>query len=157
MAAKNKGGRPAALQSDDNTLEVVRGLGRIQATTKECAAVLGVSEPTFIKFKKDNPRAQEAYEQGLETGKASLRRYQFDLAKKGNATMQIWLGKQLLGQRDQKDIGGPGGGPIPVIDLSKIADMSDEELDTVERALIRLGFAGSDQGGEAKEAGEQAG
>lgn len=32
-------------------------------------------------------------------GKMSLRRYQFELAKK-NASMAIWLGKQYLGQSD---------------------------------------------------------
>ena len=30
-----------------------------------------------------------------------MRRSQFDLAKKGNATMLIWLGKQYLGQTDK--------------------------------------------------------
>ena len=36
-------------------------------------------------------------------GKISLRRYQFELAKR-NATMAIWLGKQYLGQRDEVEI-----------------------------------------------------
>lgn len=102
--AKNKGGRPPALKPDARTLKQIRGLGQIQATTKECAAVLGVSEPTFIKFKKDNPEAAEAFECGQAEGRASLRRMQFDAAKKGNATMLIWLGKQLLDQKDKQDI-----------------------------------------------------
>lgn len=33
----------------------------------------------------------------------SLRRQQIALAEKGNATMLIWLGKQLLGQSDKVD------------------------------------------------------
>ena len=33
-------------------------------------------------------------------GRISLRRTQFELAKK-NATLSIWLGKQYLGQRDE--------------------------------------------------------
>jgi len=156
-AAKNKGGRPPSLKPDTKTLKNLKGLGQIQATTKECAAVLGVSEPTFIKFKKDNPQAAEAYEFGLEEGKASLRRMQFTAARKGNATMLVWLGKQLLGQRDHRDLGGPNGGPIPVMDFSKIHDMTDEELDTVERALVRLGFAVSDQGGTPEEGGQPEG
>ena len=35
------------------------------------------------------------------TGKISLRRWQFKSAEAGNVTMQIWLGKQYLGQREQ--------------------------------------------------------
>jgi hypothetical protein len=34
------------------------------------------------------------------TLRVSLRRHQLKLAEKGNAAMQIWLGKQILGQRD---------------------------------------------------------
>lgn len=33
----------------------------------------------------------------------SLRIWQFDSAKKGNVTMQIWLGKQYLGQSDNPE------------------------------------------------------
>lgn len=36
-------------------------------------------------------------------GKASLRRYQWKAAEGGNVTMQIWLGKQYLGQRDTSE------------------------------------------------------
>ena len=35
--------------------------------------------------------------------KVSLRRQQIELAKTGNPTMLIWLGKQLLEQRDKAD------------------------------------------------------
>jgi hypothetical protein len=42
----------------------------------------------------------------LESGKGdcqlSLRRAQLETALGGNATMQIWLGKQLLGQKDSR-------------------------------------------------------
>jgi hypothetical protein len=40
-------------------------------------------------------------EKGRETAKASLRRFQWKSAAGGNVTMQIWLGKQLLGQTDK--------------------------------------------------------
>ena len=43
----------------------------------------------------------DAYKKFSATGKTSLRRHQFDLAKKGNAAMLIWLGKQYLGQSDK--------------------------------------------------------
>lgn len=37
---------------------------------------------------------------GRHKGRLSVRREQFKLLQAGNATMGIWLGKQLLGQRD---------------------------------------------------------
>ena len=52
-----------------------------------------------------------------EVGKASLRSAQFKAALAGNATMLIWMGKQLLGQRDKLDheVTGKDGGPIQTI------------------------------------------
>lgn len=99
----NKGGRPKSLVPDAKTLKQIRGLGQIQATTKESAAVLGVTEPTFINFKKRHLEAAEAYADGKEEGKASLRRMQMESARKGNTSMQIWLGKQQFGQRDKNE------------------------------------------------------
>ncbi|WP_420411613.1 hypothetical protein [Roseibium sp.] len=143
---KNKGGRPPALEANEKTLKQIKGLGQIQATTKECAAVLGVSEPTFIKFKKDNPEAAEALDFGQHEGRASLRRLQFKAAEKGNAAMLIWLGKQLLGQRDTKEISGPNGGPIPTIDLS---EATDEQLETLEAFFGPIaGGSGDDDAGD---------
>ena len=42
----------------------------------------------------------DIYKKLSSGGKKSLRRMQFELADK-NATMAIWLGKQILGQRDE--------------------------------------------------------
>ena len=50
------------------------------------------------------------------------------LLEQGNATMGVWLGKQLLGQRDmaQTEVTGKDGGPIMTIaafrELVKIAE-----------------------------------
>ena len=38
---------------------------------------------------------------GRNLGKMSLRRMQFEKAQSGNTTMLIWLGKQILGQKDR--------------------------------------------------------
>lgn len=100
---KNKGGRPPKLTPDENTLGIVRGLGNIQATTKECASVLGVSEPTYLKFKSDHPEVAEHYAEGAGQGLASLRRTQFRMAET-NASMAIWLGKQYLDQSDKQQV-----------------------------------------------------
>ena len=98
---KNKGGRPQKLLPDDETIKRVEGLGQIQCTTREAAAVLGVCHDTFLKFIDQHEKAKKAFEDGKENGKASLRRMQLKSAQNGNITMQIWLGKQLLGQKDQ--------------------------------------------------------
>lgn len=103
--AGNKGaGRPPALQPDKRTLATIRGLGRIQATTRECAAVLGVSHPTFLSFIQKHPEAAEVLDQGKQMGTRSLRRQQFKAAENGNPTMLVWLGKQYLGQSDKQEI-----------------------------------------------------
>ncbi|MBM7045428.1 hypothetical protein [Rhizobium lusitanum] len=102
-ADKNKGGRPPSLVADAATMKTLKGLGEIQATTRECAAVLSVSHQTFIAFLQREPDAAEALERGKEMGKTSLRRTQFRLAQK-NASMAIFLGKNYLDQTDKQDI-----------------------------------------------------
>jgi hypothetical protein len=87
-----------------DTIEQLRALGSIQCTQEEAAAVLRVSRATLWRFFVAYPEAVEAFDEGKEEGKASLRRAQFKSALAGNAAMQIWLGKQLLGQRDKHDI-----------------------------------------------------
>lgn len=91
--------RPIALHPDEKTFAIIEGLARIQCTQSEAAAVLGVSRFTVLKFFKRHPQARDRWENGLASGKASLRRNQFKLSET-NAAMAIWLGKQFLGQRE---------------------------------------------------------
>lgn len=94
-------GRPPKLTETDEILKQIEGLGRIQCTMKEAAAVLRVHRDTFGDFIRSHQKAKDAWENGLESGRASLRRLQFKSAEAGNATMQIWLGKQWLDQKDR--------------------------------------------------------
>jgi len=87
-----------------DTIEQLRELGRIQCTQDEAASVLRVGRTTLWRFMRAYPEAAEAFDAGALEGKASLRRWQFMSAAGGNAAMQIWLGKQLLGQRDKHDV-----------------------------------------------------
>ena len=41
---------------------------------------------------------------GAEKGKMRLRQMQWRAADKGNVTMLIWLGKQILGQADKSEV-----------------------------------------------------
>lgn len=70
-------------------------LAAIHCTNEEIAAVLGCSSDTLTR------RFAEHIKKGKANGRASLRRQQWALAQNNNATMLIWLGKQLLGQTDK--------------------------------------------------------
>ena len=73
----------------------------LQCTSEEIASCLHISKDTLYD------KVQEHYGESFSTvfkkfsehGKTSLRRNQFVLSRK-NASMAIWLGKQMLGQRD---------------------------------------------------------
>jgi hypothetical protein len=108
MAGKKKParGRPPKMELNDDTLQKIAALRKIQCTEEEAASVLGVSQPTFSRFLNKHKKASEAWDHGVNAGKVSLRRMQYKLAEKGNATMLIWLGKQYLGQKDQRHIEG---------------------------------------------------
>ena len=77
--AKNKGGRPK-IEIDLKQVEALAGL---QCTDEEIAAVLGVSTDTVGRRKQEEGSSfVEVYNRGKEKGKASLRRYQWESAKK---------------------------------------------------------------------------
>lgn len=86
-------GRPK-LQID---AEQVEKLASIHCTMNEIAAIMGCSVDTLEN------RFSDVIEKGRDKGKASLRRLQWQTAQSGSAAMQIWLGKQLLGQRDRHE------------------------------------------------------
>ena len=126
--APNKSGRPRKLTPTPDNLKALEGLGRIQCTTREGAAYFKVSEPTYLKFLADFPEAAEAIDAGKGMGRVSLRRLQFEMAKK-HAVLCIFLGKQYLGQRDRQELTGADGGPI------QYANMSEADIDARLAAL----------------------
>lgn len=73
----------------------IEKLANIQCTQEEIASFIGVSVRTLQR----DEEFCRIYKKGQENGKMSLRRIQFDLAKR-NTSMAIFLGKQYLGQRD---------------------------------------------------------
>ena len=76
--------------------EVVEKLASIQCTQEEIANFLNLSVRTLQR----DEEFCRLYKKGQENGKMSLRRTQFKIAEKGNASMAIFLGKQYLGQKD---------------------------------------------------------
>lgn len=139
LPPRKKTGRPPALAADTKTLKTIEGLGKIQATTRECAAVLNVSHQTFISFMNAHPEVGAAMEKGKEGGKTSLRRTQFALAKK-NAGMAIFLGKNYLDQTDRQDISQSVTVDVTVTDARS----------KLERLLLRQHGAGADTDGARK-------
>src|SRR5712672_1533142 len=97
-------------------LELAEKLAHIQCTQTEIASTLGVSVDTLAR----NKNFAEIYKRGSEGGRKSLRRMQFESASKGSIAMQIWLGKQYLGQSDHMT--------SEVRQLPSLRDFSSQEL-----------------------------
>lgn len=94
-----QGGRPRK----EIDIDQLRNMARIQCTAEECAGVFECSPDTLDRRLKEEGYGGFAdfYKRYSDEGRASLRREQWKLAQKGNPTMLIWLGKQMLGQRDK--------------------------------------------------------
>lgn len=79
---------------------------------EEIGSILGCSVNTLER------RFGDVIEKGRSNLRMSLRREQVRLALGGDRTMLIWLGKQLLGQRDTQQMEHSGGVEIKIIDES---------------------------------------
>jgi len=84
-------GRPRLVIDKD----LLENLASIQCTMNEMASVLGCSVDTLERNYADTIK------KGKDHGRASLRRLQWQGAQGGNPTMLIWLGKQVLEQKDK--------------------------------------------------------
>ena len=93
---KNKGGRPK-IAIDMARVEQLAAIG---CTQQEIASDLGVTVETMASRKGFSA----TYKKGMDKGCMSLRHKQFNLALAGDRTMLIWLGKQLLGQTDKREV-----------------------------------------------------
>ena len=98
-----KGGRPR-IEVD---WKVIDGLLKIQCTGEEIASFNDVDYDTINARCKDDKKMgfSDYSKQKRFGGKPSLRRAQWMLAVEDkNPTMLIWLGKQMLEQRDKQDL-----------------------------------------------------
>lgn len=107
---------------------ILSGLAAIQCTYAEMSAVIGVDESTLRRT------YAALIEKERESGKMSLRRAQFSNALKGNTVMQIWLGKQYLGQKDKHEIAGEDGA-IPMLVIRR-EDATTDDLSAGVRAAL---------------------
>lgn len=111
-----KNGRP--LKHID--FDLVEKLAAICCTSDEIAAVTGVCKRTLEN------KALEFIQRGRNRGRAALRREQFRMAKAGNPTMLVWLGKQWLAQTDRHDLTVRPGAEL---DKAPVDSMTAAELD----------------------------
>jgi len=81
-------------------------LMQLQCTLQEIAGFFDVDERTIERrcheFFKES--FVDVYKKQTGVGKTSLRRLQWKSAQNGNVSMQIWLGKQYLGQTDKSEM-----------------------------------------------------
>jgi len=101
----------------------------LQCTKEEICGFFDVTDKTLERWCKRIYKKgfSEVFAQKRGSGKISLRRSQFELAKK-NANMAIWLGKQYLAQRepDSRTDSRPLGSENNLLD----AIMGAGEVDT---------------------------
>ena len=132
---KHKGGRPKIKINYDEVLK----WAKLHCTQEEIASGLNLHLNTCRR----DPEFMVVYKKGMELGRKSLRRLQFEKAEGrpaelvrddgGNVilndkkrpmilrpgyapdtTMQIWLGKQLLEQKDKVELGSDKDNPFAV-------------------------------------------
>ncbi len=76
----------------------------------------GNASTRTIESRRRQPEFAAVMNRGRAKGRISVRRAQMRLMDAGNAAIAIWLGKQLLGQRDVTplELSGPSGEPVQI-------------------------------------------
>ena len=87
--------RPKKYNIDTKQLEKLAAFG---CTDTEIASFFGCSTDLIRKSYSEN------LTKGRDAGKIRLRKLQWNAAEKGNVTMLIWLGKQVLGQVEKSEV-----------------------------------------------------
>ncbi len=96
---KNKGGRP----KKDIDFDELQKLCNMHCTQDEICDFFDVDDKTLTArlTEAGYDGFSDFYKKHLGVGKISIRRMQWASAKKGSVAMQVWLGKQYLGQREK--------------------------------------------------------
>lgn len=94
--AKNLGGRPRV----EIDLKMMASLADLLCTATDCATFFGCGISTIDRRLKEAGWAGYSafFHRHSARARVRLRQAQWESANAGNATMQIWLGKQYLGQ-----------------------------------------------------------
>jgi hypothetical protein len=120
---------PAGRPKKEIDYNAVERLAALMCTQEEIANYLDISVRTLLR----DDEFCHIYKKGLDKGKMSIRRQQYKSAEDGNVTMQIWLGKQYLNQRDRSEITNKDA--VDKLDsLLEQFDDTDEEAQEVTEA-----------------------
>lgn len=90
------------------SIELIEKLAKVGCSNESIAIQCGCSVDTLTR------RFADVLSKSREGMKTSLRIWQLELARKGNATMLIWLGKQLLGQKENNMMDDEGISEIEI-------------------------------------------
>jgi len=118
-------------------IEQLKKLLMLQCTKIECAAFFEITKPTL------EARIREAGHEGFQQfadiyrqpGRISLRRHQWKSAEAGNIAMQIWLGKQWLGQAEKVENKTEFNASIPDALPAKQADAVREWASSIQQRI----------------------
>jgi hypothetical protein len=123
VSPKNPEGRPPAI-IDLVTVERAASIG---CPVEEIAALLGIGRRTLYDHIERDPAVADALEKGRGTGRATIRRMQWEKAQAGDTSMLIWLGKVMCGQKDTSAVvlTGPNNGPVQSQSVSVTVPMND--------------------------------
>jgi hypothetical protein len=135
------GGRPRFIFGK-HACECLAWLAGAGNTIEDAARIVTVSKSTLERaIAKEGSPASEAWAAGKSHLNNRLRVAQVELAiDDKNPTMQIWLGKQLLGQRDYKriEVTGAGGGPLEISEGGEYLELLGQKIVELQRSRRKV-------------------
>lgn len=113
--------------------EVVDDYLQSHCEGSEIAGTFGIDPQTLYRAcKRDHKIDFEVYKQQKRShGKGILKHTQFQTALNGNVTMQIWLGKQYLGQADKSEVNST----IRKVEVEWLDPLAKDDSDTITDSI----------------------
>ena len=97
---------PSEWRRADFDLDLLEKLAALGVTVQEAASIFSVSRSTMNRRLRE-PAYRRAWDRGQVNVKIALRRAQLKRALEGSDPMLIWMGKQLLGQKNHPEPSEP--------------------------------------------------
>jgi hypothetical protein len=94
----------------------------LQCTEPEICAFFGINTDTLCTRCKEQygMTFKDVYAEKSQSGRIAIRRAQMQAALAGDKTMLVWLGKNMLGQRDSPiELTGPNKGPLVILQADR--------------------------------------